>query len=311
MTECTRALIAGLTLVLCLALWRPNATAAGDPVGSILTDGLTRMFLLHLPAGGVTPRMPLVLAFHGAGGNGAGMRNLTGFDARADRLGVIVAYPDGMRRRWNDGRRTIPAPVDDVAFVAQLIDTLAGRYGVDPARVYATGISNGGLLAERLACDLAPRIAAIAPVAANMPADIVPACTPARPVSVLQINGTADPLVPYRGGAIARPLGLGPGGTVLSTPDSVAFWVRRDACPGRPEPTAVPSRAVPDGTRVTRLVYSGCAAGTEVALYTVDGGGHTWPNGRQFLPAARVGPVSRQLDASSTILDFFMRHPAR
>lgn len=309
--RCTRALIAGLTLMLCLALWRANATAEGDSVESIVADGLTRTFLLHLPAGGVTPRMPLVLALHGAGGTGAGMRGLTGFDARADRLRVIVAYPDGVRRRWNDGRRTISSPVDDVAFVAQLIDTLSGRYGVDPARVYATGISNGGLFAERLACDLAPRIAAIAPVAANMPADIVPACTPARPVSVLQINGTADPLVPYSGGEIARPLGLGPGGMVLSTAESVAFWVRRDECPGRPEPIAVPPRAVPDGTRVTRLVYSGCAGGAAVALYTVDGGGHTWPNGRQFLPVARVGPVSRQLDASSIILDFFLRHPAR
>ena len=311
MMRCTGALIAGLTVMLCLALWRPNATAAGDPVESIVAGGVVRTYLLHLPTGGVTPRMPLVLAFHGGGGTGAGMRGLTGFDARADRLRVIVAYPDGVRRRWNDGRRTIPSPVDDVGFVAQLIDTLSGRYGVDPARVYATGISNGGLFSERLACDLAPRIAAIAPVAANMPADIVPACAPARPVSVLQINGTADPLVPYSGGEIARPLGFGPGGTVLSTAESVAFWVRRDACSGRPEPTAVPPRTVPDGTRVTRFVYSGCAGGAAVALYAVDGGGHTWPNGPKFLPVARVGPVSRQLDASSTILDFFLRHPAR
>ena len=311
MTGYTRALVAALILGLCLALWRSNATAAGDPVESIAAGGLVRTYLLHLPAGGVIPHVPLVLAFHGAGGTGAGMRRLTGFAARADRAGIIVAYPDGVRRRWNDGRRSIPAPVDDVAFVRQLIDTLSRRYGVDPARVYATGISNGGLLSERLGCDLALRIAAIAPVAANMPADIAPACRPARPVSVIQINGTADPLVPYGGGEIARPLGLGPGGTVLSTTESVALWVRRDACPGRPEPVAVPPRAMPDGTKVTRLVYSGCAAGAAVALYTVDGGGHTWPNGPQFLPVARVGPVSRQLDASSTILAFFLGHPAR
>ncbi|HEV2440831.1 MAG TPA: PHB depolymerase family esterase [bacterium] len=300
--------VLGLAFGVCL--WGLPAAGAGDPTETLGAGGVARTYVLHVPPGGDPPAArALVLAFHGGGGRGRGMVALTGLDALADRDGFIAVYPDGINRQWNDGRRTVRWAVDDVGFVAALIAALSHRFHIDRGRVYATGISNGGLFAERLACDLAPDIAAIAPVAGNMPADIAPACAPARPVSLIQISGTQDPLVPYGGGQIARPFGLGEGGVVWSVADTVAFWARRDGCDGAPVRTTPAPIAPPDGTRVVRTAYERCARGTSVALYTIEGGGHTWPGGPQYLPVGLIGPASRQLNASEVIVEFFRLHP--
>jgi polyhydroxybutyrate depolymerase len=172
---------------------------------------------------------------------------------------------------------------------------------VDSARIYATGISNGAGLAYRLACDLPGVFAAVAPVAIGLPAALEERCAATRPVSVLSFQGTRDPLVPYEGGKVAARRGR-----VLSAPRSAALFAEVNGCAALPSVTPEPDTAT-DGTRVRRTTYTGCREGRDVVLYTIDGGGHTWPGGP---PVGRlVGRVSRELDATLRMLDFFDRHP--
>jgi polyhydroxybutyrate depolymerase len=283
-----------------------NGRVLFDASQSLDVGGVTRSYVVHVPQR-PTAKMPLLLVFHGGGGRGRGMVRLTGLDALSDRYGIVVVYPDGLQRQWNDGRLPFNNHAEDVGFVSALIDRMEKVYPIDKKRVFATGMSNGAMFSQRLGCELADRIAAIAPVSGNMPESIAPACRPARPVSVLQISGTADPLVPYNGGVVISPRQ----GRVLSAPATVAFWAAADGCMAHPTTTPLPAIAPADGTSIVRTVYSGCRAGAAVTFYRVDGGGHTWPQGLQYLPRSIIGPASDQLDASATIVRFLLDHPMR
>jgi len=278
--------------------------------GHITVDGLDRTYLLHVPAN--LPAHPaLILAFHGGGGTAAGMEKLTGFDALADERGFIMVYPQGLQRRWNDGRGTIKNKVDDAGFVAALITQLTAQYGVDPGRVYATGMSNGAILANTLGCRLAGQIAAIAPVSGSLPVDVARGCSPARPVSVLLIAGTADPIVPFNGGAVRNFHGRGEGGDVTGAPATSRFWAQVDGCKGFAAPIYPPVLRADDPTRLEQLDATACRSGVDVRLIEVQGGGHVWPGGAQYLPRFIIGPGSWQLNASAAIVDFFLTHPGR
>jgi polyhydroxybutyrate depolymerase len=283
----------------------------GDATRHLTVGGMDRSYRVHQPAGrSGAAGLPVVLVLHGRLGTADGMARLTHFDTVADRAGFLAVYPQGYRRSWHDARGTTPAAaagVDDVAFLSAVIDDLVARDHADPARVYATGISNGGMLTQQLGCRLAGRLAGIAPVAGPMSTTLLPACHPARPLPVLEIHGTADPLVPYAGG----PLGADADrGDVLSVPETVDTWRALDGCAAPPTVAPLP-RPAGDGTTTTVSAGEHCRAGGAVVLYTVTGGGHTWPGGEQYLPAAVVGPTSRQFDASQVIWDFFAAHPVR
>jgi polyhydroxybutyrate depolymerase len=282
--------------------------APGDSNESITVNGVLRSYVLHVPDG-ITGRVPLILSFHGHGGDGAQQARLTGFDALADRYGFIVAYPDGIDRGWNDGRPVNAKGPDDLAFAGAIVDDLEHRYSIDPARVYATGFSNGAVFSNYLACNQANRFAAIAPVSGPMPVVDAPNCHPQRAVSFLEINGTADPIVPFDGGQIVL-AGMNRG-LVLSFAQTGAFWAKNAQCAASPTVTALPAIAPPDGTSVTRSSFSGCRSGTGIEGYAVSGGGHAWPGGPQYLPKLFVGIASRQLDASETIVQFFLAHPMK
>ncbi len=272
---------------------------AGEP-RTLQAGGVTRRYFLHLPPTWHRGRpLPLVLVFHGGGGQASGIAPHTGFSRLADSAGFVVAYPQGLNGRWNDGRRFASATHDDVGFVRALLDTLGHELGIDPRRVYATGISNGAMFSYRLACDLPSTFAAVAPVAGAMPVELVPGCERPEPVSVIAFQGTADPLMPYLGGGVARR-------RVLSADRSIAFCGTAAGCAAAPVTAGEPDRAT-DGTRVRRTVYAGCREGRAVELYTIDGGGHTWPGGP--VAGARVGRVSREVDATTLIWMFFARHP--
>lgn len=298
---------------LCLAATAGTAAAATPATGGqaqVNVAGKVRTYAVHVPrhavpAGG----FPLVLAFHGGGMQGKAMRRLTQLDRTADARGFIVVYPDGVDTHWNDGRSTIRNPQDDVAFVAALIERLRQSHPIDPARIYATGISNGALFAERLGCDMADRIAAIAPVAGTMPAELEAGCRPVRPVAALHINGTADPIMPFDGGAVADFGGRGEGGQVLSAARTADFWARANGCRDAAVTQALPVAAPFDRTRVRRKDYAGCPAAGVVTQLTVVGGGHTWPGGPQYARPLIVGLASRQVDASALIADFFLSRP--
>ncbi len=270
--------------------------------GRLAVGGLDRTYLLSVPS---TYRpghsSPLVLVFHGAGASARSMARHTGFSALAEREGFIVAYPEGIGHRWNDGRG-YGAPHDDVGYVRALLDTLGHRLAIDPKRIYATGISNGAMFSYRLACDLSGAFAAIAPVAGAMPEALVAACMHVAPVSLAAFQGTADPLVPYDGGGVAARRGQ-----VLSAARSVELWSETAACAGPPAVELEPDNAPSDGMRVRRTAYPGCKDGRDVELYTIEGGGHTWPGGPASGPA--VGRVTRDIDATAAIWSFFSKHP--
>jgi polyhydroxybutyrate depolymerase len=274
---------------------------AGPTLHTIQSGGRERSYLIQLPQShGAGRPVPLLLVLHGAGGDGAGMAEHTGLTRPATQRGYAVVYPNGIARRWNDGRGT--SAQDDVGFIRLLLDSLGREIPVDSARVYATGISNGAGLAYRLACELPGTFAAIAPVAGALAAALEDRCAATRPVSVISFQGTSDPLMPYRGGDVAARRG-----PVLGAQRSAALFAGVGGCSPSPADSAE-SDTVRDGTRVRRSAYTGCTDGHEVVLYTIEGGGHTWPGG----PAVgrRVGRVSRDIDATNAMLDFFDRHPA-
>ena len=267
-------------------------------------DDLERTYQLYTPS---PPAGDLVLVLHGGGGNARNIIRLVGagFNALADQHHFLIAYPDGVRRQWNDGRRfRRQSPADDVGFIRALIDRIAADQPVN--RVFVTGISNGGFMSGRLACELSDRITAIAPVAATLPAWLMRISPPARPVAVQIIMGTADPLVPYNGGLVR--ISLIRRGAVLSAEAAAQYWADVNHCDPNPHAVLLPPRHTGDPTRIQRITYSGGAA--PVILYRIEGGGHTWPNAAQYLPVRIVGRVSRQIDACSVIWDFFAQQRA-
>jgi polyhydroxybutyrate depolymerase len=285
----------------------PGATTGTRDVdGSLVSGGFTRTYHVHLPSAASSSRaLPLIFAFHGGGGTGSGMEGLTHFNELADQQGFIVVAPDGYEHHWADGRGTTPpekAGVDDVAFITALLDTLEQQYRIDTHRVYATGISNGGIFSFWLGCQLASRLAAIAPVAAMLATNDAPTCHPAHPMPLLMIHGSDDPIIPAAGGAVR----VGPGGGVLSDIATVQQWATLDACAPTPTITTLP-QLVNDGTQVRQQTYSGCAGGSAVIFDDILGGGHAWPGGLQYLPAAVIGKTSRNLDATTAIWAFFQR----
>jgi polyhydroxybutyrate depolymerase len=244
-----------------------SALPVGDFPGQVVFGGLPRTYLVHVPAGLDHPA-GLVINLHGAGQTGGEQAAVTNYNAVADQHGFVVAYPDGIDFSWADGRgASVPdrQGVDDVGFLVSLVDRLSHDYGVGPGRVFVTGISAGAFMATRLACERADLVAAAAPVAGTL-ASAVP-CAPSRPVSVLQVNGTADPVVPFGGGTM---LGRGGYSDIMAAPAMAQRWRELDGCPGPVEDALAGAH---------RFTAAGCAGGTEVAFVQVDGGGHTWPVG--------------------------------
>ncbi len=284
---------------------------------SLIHEGLNRTFIIYLPSSyHRSVQMPLVIALHGRGIDGKGMIVVTrkGFDKLAERDGFVVAYPDAIELNWNDGRsdqetedRAHMENIDDVGFIAALIDTMVRDYNADPKRVCVTGISNGAIMSYRLACELSHKVAAIAPVDGNIPLHFNHGCSPSRHIPVLAINNVDDPVVPFEGGEIYGHSGREMLGTVLSADDSVGYWVEKNGCSPIPVITEEPDRDPADGTRVTRKEYVNEDDGTEVILYVIDGGGHTWPGGLQYLPVRVIGKTSRDIDASEVIWTFFKK----
>ena len=275
---------------------------------NITFDGVARNFIVYLPSGyNNSGKMPLIFAIHGGSGTPEGMINIANFKTIADRDKVVLVYPEGVQKNWNDGRPTAPNQlgINDVGFFNQMCDYMINNYSVDAKKIYATGISNGGFMSTRLGCELSNRIAAIAVNAATIEATtIAPNCKPNRPVPALYIHGTTDPLVPFLGGQITA--GGTAGGTILSHFQAIDKWVTINGCNPTPTVTDLPDIAN-DGTTIKQRVYSGGANGSEVVSYVVLNGGHTWPQGYQYLNEAIIGKTSQDMNACEVIWTFFKR----
>jgi len=286
--------------------------AAGTTAETLTTAGGPRQYLLHVPASySGRERVPLVLNFHGYGGNGARQNDYSGLVLVSDANGFILVSPDGLPTMdgtpwWNNLLLPGPQYQDDVAFVHALLDELESDVCIDAARIYATGMSNGALMSSRLACSLSSRIAAVAPVAgAYYPAlitDRAESCPDLRPVPILGFHGTKDPQVPFNGGPSTR------GGTFRlpidnAMPDEDVFqdWAAHNGCTtGRQESVV--------SAEVRLVTYGGCTDGADVQLYIVDGGGHTWPGSRVERPPELT---THDISASELMWKFFQAHPMR
>ena len=257
---------------------RASALPGGDIAGALTLGGLDRTYQVHVPTGLDHPT-GLVINLHGAGMTGGDQAAATNYDAIADQHGFVVAYPDGIDLSWADGRgASIPdrQGVDDVGFLGALIDRLSRDYGVAPGRVFVTGTSAGAFMANRLACERADIVSAVAPVAGTL--GIAFPCAPSRPVSVLQVHGTADPVVPFGGGTM---LGRGGYSDIVVAPAMAQRWRELDGCPGPPVENV--------SGAVHRFTAAGCAGGTEVVFVQIDGGSHTWPTGPGFDTSQETG----------------------
>jgi polyhydroxybutyrate depolymerase len=296
-----------LPLLGCVASGRPADEKTID------VDGRKRVYHLHVPPGAAKPAA-LVLFFHGGGGTGAGAVRQTGFAGLSDKEGFLCAFPEGIGKSWNDGRdepisEAHKEKVDDLKFVLAMIDAIAKENKIDPNRVFSTGISNGAIFSHYLAANHADRIAAIAPVVGGIAEKVHAVFKPANPVSVLIIQGTEDPLVPFKGGEITA--GKSRRGRIVSTTDGAKAWVLANGCRETAVEGELPDTDPDDGCRVKTASYAAGKDGSEVVLYTVVGGGHTWPGGQQYLPKSFIGRLCRDFDATTAIWEFFKAHPRR
>ncbi|MCL4394111.1 MAG: prolyl oligopeptidase family serine peptidase [Chloroflexi bacterium] len=259
----------------------PAELQPGDHDQTLTFGGRTRTYIMRIPPNAASgSALALVIVLHGGAGNAASAEKMTGMSQAADRAGFAVAYPDGTGAlgdrllTWNSGSccgYALDYDVDDVGFVRALIDQLEASSRIDPKRVYVTGISNGGMMAYRVACELSDRVAAIAPVAGALDNP----CEPAQPVSVVTFHGTADQNVPYDGGAPTKQ--VDPHSRVdQSVAYAMSFWTERDGC-------AAPPDREQSGS-IIHEQYAGCSNGTSVVLYTIVGGGHAWPGGDRVSP---------------------------
>jgi polyhydroxybutyrate depolymerase len=296
-----------LALVLVVNLL-PLATATGADdliageflTGSLEHDGYNRTYEYYIPSGyDGSEAVPLLFSFHGHTSTGVEQIYLTNFTELAEQEGFIAVFPDSTElegeRWWNVGVTGFPQfleEVDDVGFVAELIDWFDSGYNTDQTRIYATGMSNGAMFTYYVALNLPGTFAGIAAVTSPMTLNMFE-FEDVKPMTVIEMHGTDDPIVPYDGG-----------GWVGSVEDTINFWIEVNETSAEPEVT-VWEPTEEDSTRVVRYVYSGGRNGTEVVLYKIEGGGHTWPGGPQYAPPQYIGLVSYHIDGSEKIWEHF------
>lgn len=260
--------------------------------------------------------IPLVVVLHGTVGTGEKMQKSLGFDPYARRHGFAVAYPDAYTNdngknttRWNDGRDTLESTklgVDDVAFIRDMVNDIGKRIPLDRSRVYVTGASNGGIMAYRLICEASDLFAGAAPVIGNIAVSVAPHCAPRHPMSVLAINGTQDPFVPFEGGTVCKDVSklFCEKGEVISAENSLALLAKNFGCGAKSLRVMQPAK-FPEDPPVESVIYGRCANDSKVVGYWIQGGGHTWPPHKGQLDD-KNGKPTRNLDATKAIVDFFM-----
>jgi polyhydroxybutyrate depolymerase len=302
-TASSRVAIFAAIVLVAATLASSLPAAAGEAVAhTIDVNGVSRNYLLYVPPGQSGKRMPAFIMMHGSGSSATQQERYSNFDAFAQAHGLVVMYPNGIDKHWNDGRVIgHESMADDIGFIKAMLAEVIAQGSIDPKRVYAAGISNGGFMAQHMACVMPDALAGIAVVAATQPVDA--ACPSPRPMPVIFFQGTADKFVPFNGGPIAPQFGANRG-TAMSNAQAVAIWQKRNGC-GAAQRTQIPSKDASDPLPVTVETYS-CPAGRGLEDVIVQGGGHTWPGAHQGWLATKIlGPVTDNIDANATIWSFF------
>jgi len=294
---------AGSLVAMVLTALATAGLSPGDYRRTLIDEGVPRDYWVHVPPSyNPSKPTPVVLLLHSAMTNGPMMERFCGMSEKADEAGFIAVYPNGTGttpfiKLWNAGGVRGRA-TDDVAFLSRVLDDLETVIHVDPKRVYAAGMSLGGMMCYRLAAELSDRIAAIAAVAGTM---AIEEAHPKRPVPVLHIHGTKDGLVHYNGPGEDTPANI----KFASVDQTIQTWTRINGCLGPPVVDVLSHRA--EDLEVRRAAYGAGANGARVLLYTIEGGGHTWPGrpARAFF----LGESAKNLSANDVIWEFFEKHP--
>jgi polyhydroxybutyrate depolymerase len=277
-----------------------------DYQGSIMA-GTRREYVVHIPRSyDGTKAVPLVLVFHGYAMDPKTIADASGFNVVSDSDGFVVVYPTGILTYWHFNLEQGELNIDDVGFVSSLIDKLLKELNINAKMVYATGLSAGAGMSHSLACQLSDKIAAVALVAAPFSKEMEDHYKPLRPVPVMIIHGTDDPVCNFAGGQIGL---QGATGITVPVRELVNYWIGYDGCSPTPKITELPDAE--DGTKVQIEEYTSGPDNPEVIFYMVKNGGHTWPGGKQYMPTEWVGNTSQTFDASQVIWQFFYEHPMK
>lgn len=304
-------IVFGLLIVLLASCYAPPTDIPpGNKEVEFTHDEYLRSANFYIPKRLKRRKRSLILCLHREDETPESMTRLTkrGFNRLADRNGFIVGYPEALNKYWNDGREDSLSlshynEIDDVGFIEKLIDYGIDSFRVDPSRIFVAGMSNGGFMSYRLACELSKKINGIASVSASLALDQLVTCSADSTVSLMIINGTQDPIMPFEGGEmIVKEVSQG---SILSTEETINFWLRENECKEKFNKKDVSNTDLFDETRSERFVYTNCKNKTKVELITVTNGGHTWPGGRQYMAEKTIGKTSRDFDAAKEIWKFF------
>lgn len=285
-------------------------------------QGFDRHYRIHVPKSLDEKTLaPLVLCLHGGGGNSE-QGSVMGMTPLADEQGFIVVYPNGLNGHWNDGRKSKvhqeqDKHVDDVGFLMSIVEQVKKKHNVDAKQIFATGVSNGGFMTQRLAMEQSETFSAVGIIVASMGLAIEDSFDPEFPVSVLFMNGTADPAVPYDGGRLTldlfprlrklRGMPLEDRGSCISTDAAVKHWVDRNGIKSKPVVSTFEDVDKSDSSSVELSLWKGGERSTAVALYKVIGGGHGIP-GRPQRMERIAGKYNQDIDAWQKIWEFFQTH---
>ncbi|MDX1946184.1 MAG: PHB depolymerase family esterase [Pirellulaceae bacterium] len=294
---------------------KPARLVPGDHTRTVQVGDVERRYLVYVPQEYDDQRAtPVVIAFHGGGGNPASMVRLSGLNTKADTAGFLVVYPYGTGAlnnallTFNGGGccgHAMEKKIDDVGFTRAVLDDLATVANVDSARVFATGLSNGGIMAHYVASELSDRIAAIAPVGGPLMMDAPRA---QRAVSVMHFHGTADEFAPLKGGFGKGAFGRKGVTEFRSVEHTIQSWVKANGCEPEPRIENLPDTAS-DGMRTTRKTWGGGKDDSEVVLIEIENGGHTWPG--QEPVVAFLGKSTQDISANDLMWEFFQKHPLK
>lgn len=289
-----------LFLTICATVFNTNIEAQTTEFGSFMYDGKIREYRLFIPSNYQNyEALPLVFNLHGFNSNSLQQELYTGMNQVADTAKFFVCHADGYKYSGDDQSWNVDWGIgsseDDVGFINALIDTISSNYNVNLEAVFSTGMSNGGFMSYKLACELNDRIRAIASVTGSMSPVQDQNCAPQAPIPVMQIHGTEDNIVQYNGTAFVS----------IPIEELISKWVGFNNCANLPDTISVPNNDPTDGTTSERIEYNDCNDDSRVVFYKVTGGEHTWPGA-----AINIGVTSQDFIASHEIWLFFRQYTA-